>query len=137
MFDPERAASEMVPVNEPFESRTIWLVSAVRFNVVPVIAPALIDTPLIVLVVLAVIVPVRLRLPDIFVLSERVIRPDPESILINPVVDPPRVRVLPISDWIELFDVSRTKPAPVPAESVATGVSPAKPVIAKFALDVD
>ena len=63
LFDPESVSSDIVPVNVPSESSTIWLVSAVRLTVVPVIAPLLIDTPLIVFEVLAVIVPAKVRFP--------------------------------------------------------------------------
>lgn len=61
---PESAAIVMVPVFPASESRTSWFVELVRFRFVPVIAPDAIDTPLIVFVVLAVIVPAIVRLPD-------------------------------------------------------------------------
>ena len=55
----------------------------------------------------------------------------------SPVVDPPRVRVFPRRDCMELLAASRTNPFPVDPERVAIGVSLAIPVTANCALVVE
>ena len=90
------------------------------------VAPPLIavrDVPL------RVVVPVRLNVSvaAVNILPAAPLRGDR---IMLPVVSPPRVNVLFLRDWIVELSADRTRPLPVPPDSVATGVSDAIPVIA-------
>ena len=75
--------------------------------------------------------------PVIAVLSERAIEPEPESITMFPVVEPPMLRVFILRDWRVAVEPVRDIPLPfVVAEIVAVGAPSLIPVTANSAEEV-